>query len=52
MILFVSVKNFVAMPVFVRQMGNPVLKLAIIVHKLIEFVGMSSQFFQLLQLKI
>ena len=42
MILIVSVKIFVAMPVFVRQMGNPVLKLAIL-HKLIEFVRMSSQ---------
>ena len=42
---------YVTMPVFVRQIGNPVLKLAI-VHELIEFVRISLLFFQLLQLKI
>ena len=47
----VSVKIFVVMPVFVPQVSNPVLKLAI-VHVLKEFVRMSSQFFQLLKLKI
>ena len=41
MILFVSVNISVAMSVFVRQMGNPLLNLAI-EHELIEFVKMSQ----------
>ena len=41
MILFVSMKTFKAMTVFVRQMNSPVLKLAL--QELIEFVRMFSQ---------
>ena len=50
MILFVSVKTFVAITVFVRQRNNPILKLSI-VQELIEFVRIltTSQISQLQQ---
>ena len=51
--LVCSVKTFVAITVFVGQMSNPVLKLAI-AQELIQFVRIltSSQFSQVLQQKI